>query len=552
LTLVRQGSIPACLALTAFALALPASAAAAPVPLAQVGSSGSGAGQLSSPRSVAIDGAGHLYVAEFVNRRISVFGADGAFIHAFGWGVDTGASAFEVCTTASTCQAGLSGGGAGQLDGPHAVALDGAGNLFVTELESDRISVFAAAGPSFTRAFGWGVDTGASVFEVCTTASTCQAGIAGDGDGQLANPTGVALDGAGDLYVTDSGNSRISVFGAAGPSFTRAFGWGVDTGASAFEVCTTASTCQAGLSGGGAGQLASPGGIVLDGVGGLYVPDGLNNRISVFGTAGPSFTRAFGFGVDTGASAFEVCTTASTCQAGLGTGAAGDLDFPRGTALDGAGGLYVAEQSNLRISLFGAAGPSFTHAFGFGVDTGASAFEVCTTASTCQAGILGAGVGQLSAPFGVAIDLCGAAWVADTGNGRLQRFGEPGTALPPCAAVPPPVGPTAPAAAPSNAFTLGPISRNKKKGTATINLTLPNPGELTGSGSGVKASSAGRAVTSKSVGAGQAQLLIKATGKKKRKLNETGKVKLSVVVTYTPTGGDPSTQPVKVKLKKKL
>jgi hypothetical protein len=104
---------------------------------------------------------------------------------------------------------------------------------------------------------------------------------------------------------------------------------------------------------------------------------------------------------------------------------------------------------------------------------------------------------------------------------------------------------------PTNAFTLGKAALNKKKGTATLNLTLPNPGDLTGSGNGAKVSST-RAVTSKSVGAGQAQLLIKAKGTKKRKLNETGKVKVAVAVTYTPTGGDPNTQSVKVKLKKKL
>jgi len=104
---------------------------------------------------------------------------------------------------------------------------------------------------------------------------------------------------------------------------------------------------------------------------------------------------------------------------------------------------------------------------------------------------------------------------------------------------------------PTNAFTLSAITRNKKKGTATITLNVPNPGDLTGSGNGVKAASAG-AVISKSVGAGPAQLLIKAKGKKKKKLNETGKVKLNVAVTYAPTGGDPSTQSVKVKLKKRL
>ena len=56
---------------------------------------------------------------------------------------------------------------------------------------------------------------------------------------------------------------------------------------------------------------------------------------------------------------------------------------------------------------------------------------------------------------------------------------------------------------------------------------------------------------SKSVGAGPAQLLIKAKGKKKATLNATGKVKLKPKVTYTPTDGDPSTQSVRVKLIKR-
>ncbi len=104
---------------------------------------------------------------------------------------------------------------------------------------------------------------------------------------------------------------------------------------------------------------------------------------------------------------------------------------------------------------------------------------------------------------------------------------------------------------PSNTFTLGGIVRNKKKGTATLAFNLPNPGDLSGSGQGAQVASTG-AVTSKAVPAGIATLVVKAKGKKKRKLNEKGKVKLNLAITYTPTGGDPSTQSVRVKLKKKL
>ncbi len=104
---------------------------------------------------------------------------------------------------------------------------------------------------------------------------------------------------------------------------------------------------------------------------------------------------------------------------------------------------------------------------------------------------------------------------------------------------------------PFNTFTLAAITSNKKKGSATLSLNLPNPGELSASGRGVKAASAGRAVISKAVGAGPAQLLIKAKGKQKKKLKRKGKVKLNVAVTYAPKNGDPATQAVKVKLKKK-
>ncbi len=104
---------------------------------------------------------------------------------------------------------------------------------------------------------------------------------------------------------------------------------------------------------------------------------------------------------------------------------------------------------------------------------------------------------------------------------------------------------------PTNSFVAGAVTRNKKKGTATLAFNLPNPGDFSGSGQGAQVASTG-AVTSKAVPAGIATLVVKAKGKKKRKLNEKGKVKLNLAVTYTPTGGDPSTQSVRVKLKKQL
>ena len=104
---------------------------------------------------------------------------------------------------------------------------------------------------------------------------------------------------------------------------------------------------------------------------------------------------------------------------------------------------------------------------------------------------------------------------------------------------------------PNNAFSFGGIKRNSKKGTALLTVNVPTPGELTASGNGVKAATAERALISKSVPAGAAQLLIKARGKKKKRLIATGKVKLNVAVTYTPAGGSAATQSQRVKLIKK-
>jgi hypothetical protein len=102
---------------------------------------------------------------------------------------------------------------------------------------------------------------------------------------------------------------------------------------------------------------------------------------------------------------------------------------------------------------------------------------------------------------------------------------------------------------PDNTFTRGKVKRNKNNGTATVTLNLPNPGQLTGSGGGAKV--AAGAVTSKAVQAGQAKIVIRAKGKKKATLNANGKVKVKPKVTYTPTGGDPGIQKLKLKLLKR-
>jgi hypothetical protein len=99
---------------------------------------------------------------------------------------------------------------------------------------------------------------------------------------------------------------------------------------------------------------------------------------------------------------------------------------------------------------------------------------------------------------------------------------------------------------PSNAITLGKLARDKKAGTASLPVTVPGAGTLALAGKRVVARQLA------ATGAGTLPLKVKAKGAAKRKLNRTGKVTVTVSVTFTPTGGVAKTVTKKVKLRKKL
>lgn len=101
---------------------------------------------------------------------------------------------------------------------------------------------------------------------------------------------------------------------------------------------------------------------------------------------------------------------------------------------------------------------------------------------------------------------------------------------------------------PSNSFSLGKPKANPGRGTATVPATLPGPGELAVSGKGVRASSAGAVESLKVGGPGVVKVKIKPLGKTRSRLRATGKAKVQPTITYTPTGGDASSQKRKVRL----
>jgi streptogramin lyase len=97
-----------------------------------------------------------------------------------------------------------------------------------------------------------------------------------------------------------------------------------------------------------------------------------------------------------------------------------------------------------------------------------------------------------------------------------------------------------------NQFTLGKAKKNKKKGTAKQAVTVPCPGEVA-----LAKTKKVKADKETAGGAGDVKLLVKPKGKAKDKLQDKGKAKVGLEITYTPTGGTPSTQSDKLKLVKR-
>jgi hypothetical protein len=108
---------------------------------------------------------------------------------------------------------------------------------------------------------------------------------------------------------------------------------------------------------------------------------------------------------------------------------------------------------------------------------------------------------------------------------------------------------------PPNQFKFGHLTRNKKKGTAKLTVVVPGPGTLKLTGMGLvkqrparRARVPGRAVAA----AGRVKLLVKAKGRKRKKLNRTGRVKVKAKVTYKPSGGTARVERRRITLKKTL
>jgi hypothetical protein len=317
------------------------------------GSSGSADGMGSAarfncPSAVAVDSAGNVYVADMNNDTIRK--------------VTPGGVVTTLAGLAGSSGSADGTGSAAQFNGPCGLAVDSAGNVYVADTYNDTIRKVTPGG-------------------VVTTLAGL-AGTTGSADGTGTNaqfnlPGGMAVDGAGNVYVGDYNNNTIRKVTPGG-------------------VVTT----LAGLAGsqgsvdgtGSAARFYQPMGVAVDSAGNVYVADSGNNTIREV-TPGGVVTTLAGSSVSYGSAD--------------GTGCAALFNWPGGVAVDSAGNVYVAEDSgNSTIRKVTPGGVVTTLA---GQPGGSGSADGTGSAA------------QFDGPEGVAVDSAGNVYVADTGNDTIRK-----------------------------------------------------------------------------------------------------------------------------------
>ncbi|MGA2561275.1 MAG: Ig-like domain repeat protein [Terracidiphilus sp.] len=262
---------------------------------------------------------------------------------------------------------------AANLDQPSSLVFDGAGNLFIADSAHNRIRKVTAPVPPATMG------------TISTIAGTGDGAYQGDGVPALSTPlntpSGLAIDGAGNLYIADTLNNRIRKVDAVTSIITTVAGSGAP--GSATQVGDGGSAIQA--------NLNQPQGVTVDANGNLYIADTANQRIRRVDAITGLITTVAGDGQPSANGDGK-----GTYTGDGGPAAQAGLSLPYAVAFDSSGNMYIPDSANNVIRMVNSAG----------------------TISTVQM----PGGHTLNTPSGVAVDAAGNLYIADTQNSCIRKL----------------------------------------------------------------------------------------------------------------------------------
>jgi trimeric autotransporter adhesin len=323
------------------------------------------------PSDLAFDTKGNLYIADYINNLIRK--------------VDTFGIITTVAGTVHEDTAGIGGfsgdGGPATnalLNGPIGLAIDASGNIIFADRYNNRVRKVNTVGI------------------ITTIAGNATAGYSGNGgpatNASLDNPTGIAINKTGVIYVADQNNNVIRKINAAG------------------VIVAVAGNHTAGRSGDGGSALSAslnqPSGIAFDTSGNLFIADANNNVIRKVNSNGIINTVA---GTDTAGYSGD-----------MGSALYASLDSPKRIAFDDSNNLYISDYYNNVVRKVTTSTGIITTVAGNGYGAGTSG----TSGGYAGNDSLAVNA-MLFLPHGIAFDKKHTMYICDQGNDVIRRVGPP-------------------------------------------------------------------------------------------------------------------------------
>jgi hypothetical protein len=367
--------------------------------------------KLNSPAGVAVDAAGDIFIVDSGNNVIREVNHNTHLISTVAgiWNSD-----------------GYSGNGgpatSAQLDGPSAVAVDAAGDIFIADTGNNVIR-----------------EVNASTGIISTIAGNGTAGYTGDGyaatSAKLNNPTGVAVDAVGDVFIADQDNDVIRKVDTSGDISTVAGNYDLGAGYTGDGGPATDA------------ELQNPAGVAVDAAGDIFIADTGNNVVREVDHVTQDITTIAG-DYDAGSGYSGDGGLASSAQ----------LNGPLGVAVNSAGDLFIADAGNNVVRevtglITTVAGNGTSGSGGDGEPASVAALNfpwasagdvyiadynndvvrevnnatgvITTVAGNGETGYSGDGGpatdAELDGPAGVAVDSAGDIFIADLGNSKVRE-----------------------------------------------------------------------------------------------------------------------------------
>jgi trimeric autotransporter adhesin len=316
---------------------------------------------VGGPIGVAVDGKGNVYIADSGDNRVRVVNTTTHKISAFAGSGNLCSPIWGACGDSASATAA-------QMGPPHGLGVDGAGNVYIADSRDNRIRLVKSG----------------TISTFAGTTGGQNHGFAGDGGSPtsalLAAPSGVFVDGSGNVYISDTGNQRVREIKLNSNAINTILGGGNggDSGPAA------------------AAQFANPFAVALDSAGNYYIADTANNRIRE--VSGGNVSTVAGHGEANYSGENGPATSAT-------------LNGPEGVAVDTSGNIFIADSLNRRVR----------EVTGGNISLFAGTGQPCTP-STAKCGDGGAAKNALlSNPTTVAVDSAGNIFIADPPTNRIRE-----------------------------------------------------------------------------------------------------------------------------------